>query len=417
MTTIPLGVGAYKRTYAQFPEIQLLNRFVEKSPANPREHASLLTRPGTKFLEYFPPDIVTSQIRGSYSSPGVFNSDLFVVSGKNLYRYDGVNRIPIEGEILGSGNPRVGFVKGIGYEHMFIADSMLLQFYDGGTHATNVMAVAGSPSYVGVKIQIGSTFYAWDADVNNNAPDGSAAHPFLCLPGMDVASTLENMANMISFIGVPGTDFSSSLAGANTQVTCLPTSTTIDFTSRDGTPAANDIVTVVTGSADVAFATPTMTGGGTHALHGVAIPTGEGVSLVAVLNLFVWVGVNNSQKFFYIRPGEITIDALDFASKESAPDPLSDLVAVGDVMVVIGTASTEFWSATGDNDNPFAPITGRTMSRGAVAGTAVAVDERTIMLVGNDGRVYSVAATPDVVSDHGIEERIRIQLRREAGIT
>lgn len=417
MTTIPLGVGAYKRAYARFPEVKLINRFVEKAPTNLKEHTSLLTRPATKLLALFPPDTASGKIRGTYSSPGVFNSDLFVVSGKNFYRYDGTTVTHIGGEVLGSGNPRVGFVKGIGYEHLFIADTLLLNFYAGGTHAEGVLTVAGAVNFLAATVQIGTIYYGWNADVDNDSPNGSAAHPFLCLPGGDAEESLENLSNMISFIGVPGTDFSSVLAGANTQVTTLSGLSTLTVTARVDNAAGNAIATVAAGDANLSFADTTLTGGGTQVLHGVPIPTGEGVSLVAVLNLFTWVGVNNSQKFYYIRPGETTIDALDFASKESAPDPLSDLVAVGDVMVVIGTATTEFWSATGDNDNPFAPITGRAMSRGAVPGTAVMLDERTVMLVGNDGRVYSVASTPDVVSDHGIEERIRRQLRREAGLT
>lgn len=399
------------------PEIVLKNRFVEQTPTNLKEHTSLLTRPATKLLEYFPADSQTGKVRGTYSKAGVFNSDLFVVSGKNFYRYDGTTVQQIQGEILGSGSPRVGFVRGAGYERLFIADSLLLNFYDGGTHATGTMTDDGSATFTSAVVQIGTTYYGWNSNVDNNSPDGSAAHPFLCLPGGTHAQYLENMMNMIMFVGTRGVDFSTTLTTANLQVTATSSATTLTLTAKSGNTDGNAIATAVTGDAHLSFANATLTGGGVHALHGVPIPDGEGVSLVAVLNSFVWVGVNDSQKFYYVRPGETTVDALDFANKESQPDPLSDLVVIGDVMVVIGTASTEFWSATGDNDNPFAPITGRTLSRGAVPGTAVAIDEATIMLVGNDNRVYSVSGVPNVVSDHGIEERIRRQLRREAGIT
>jgi len=417
MTTIPLGLGAYKRSYGQFPEVKLLNRFVEKAPTNLKEKVALLTRPATKLLGFFPADTTTGKIRGTYSSPGVFNSDLFVVSGQNLYRTDGTTITGIGGVIQGSGNPRVGFVKGIGYEHMFIADTLLLNYYDGGSHASGILTDAGTAVFTTALLQIGTTYYGWNANVNFNTPAGTAAHPFLCLPGATHALSLANMANMLNFIGVAGTDFSSVLAGANASVTAASGASTLTITARTDSTLGNSIATVVTGDAGLSFGHATLTGGGTHSLKGVPIPTGEGVSLVAVLNLFAFIGVNNSQKFFYIRPGATTIDALDFASKESAPDPLADLVAVGDQMVVVGTATTEFWSATGANDNPFAPVLGRTISRGAVPGTTVMIDERTVMLVGNDGRVYSISSTPTPVSDHGIEERIRKQLRREAGLT
>lgn len=417
MTSLPLGLGAYKRTYGRMPEIQLVNRFVERTPTNLKERVSLLTRPGTKLLAAFPPDTNDGRIRGTYSTSGVFNSDLFVVSGRNLYRYDGTTRTQITGEIQGTGNPRVAFVKGAGYERMFIADSLLLNYYDGGSHATGTLTDNGSATYTTALLNIGGTYYGWNANVDANAPDGSAAHPFLCLFGGTDAETLENMANMLNFIGTAGVDFSSVLTTANLLVSATSGPTTLTVTARSDTTSGNAIVTVVTGDVNLSWGGATLSGGGVHALHGVPIPSGEGVSMVAALNSFVFVGVNASRRFYYVRPGEVTIDPLDFAEKESAPDPLVDLVRVGDVMVVIGAASTEFWAATGQNDNPFAPVEGRALSRGAVPGTAVAVDERTILLVGNDGRVYSVSASPQVVSDHGIEERIRRELRREAGIT
>jgi hypothetical protein len=541
LTTLPLGVGAFKRAYAQMPEIKLLNRFIEKTPTNLKEQTALLTRPGTKLLERFPADTSTGKIRGVYSSPGIFNSDLFVVSGKNFYRYDGTTIRQIAGQVLGSGAPRVGFVKGAGYEHLFIADSLLLNYYGGGTHATGVLtddggtaatgtltgdgtvvsdtetvtiglkvytfqttltnvdghvkivagnaaatltnlfhainATGGVPGtdyalattantlvtatnptattvvataiakgtvgnaiattetsthlswgaatlaggtqavYTAAVLDIGGTYYSWNAVVDSGAPAGTPGHPFLCLPGATAAISLQNMANMLNFVGTPGVDFSSVLTTANLNVSAVAGPLTLTVTARSDKADGNLIVSTVTGDAHLSWGAATLSGGGTDAMHGVPIPDGAGVSLVAVLNSFVWVGLNNSQRFYYVRPGEISIDPLDFASKTSSPDPLAELVRVGDTMLVMGTASTEFWSATGDNDNPFAPVLGRTLSRGCVPGTAVMIDERTVVLVGNDGRVYSVSGSPTPVSTHGIEERIRVQLRREAGIT
>ena len=101
MTTVPLGTGAYKRTYDGSPEIRLENRFVEKVPANLKEHVALLARPGTGSLAQF----AGGFIRGNYAKTGLFKGALFVVSGPNFYRFDtsGVST-QITGTISGTPN-------------------------------------------------------------------------------------------------------------------------------------------------------------------------------------------------------------------------------------------------------------------------------------------------------------------------
>jgi len=417
MTTLPLGYGAYKRAAGGFPEVKLINRFLERAPTNLKEKVALIARPGTDLLGRFPPDTDTGKFRGAYTEVGVFNSDLFVVSGKNLYRYNGSTLTQILGEVGGDSKPRVAFDKGAGYERLFIADGLLLQYYEGGTHAKATLTDSGSATYSGAVIQIGDVYYGWNNNVDNDDPDGSASHPWLCPVGMSGEESLANMRNMINFDGEPGVDFSSDLGGAHPNVTAASDEDTLTVTYRTDSPLGNNLPVSVTGDAELSWDDTTLTGGGTHALQGVAMPGGLGAELVAALNHFIWVGVANSQRFYYIRPGETVIDPLLFAEAESSPDPLVDLVRVGDVMVVAGRSTTEFWAATSDPNNPFAPIQGRTLSRGAVPGTAVAVNESTIILVGDDGKVYSVTGMPQRISDHSIEERIRRQLRREAGLT
>lgn len=81
--------------------------------------------------------------------------------------------------------------------------------------------------------------------------------------------------------------------------------------------------------------------------------------------------------------------------------------------MLIGAAS---WYGTNDNNNPLAPMEGRTVARGAVAGTSINVKD-SVILVGDDGVVYNSGASLTRISTHGIEERIRVQLRRKQGIT
>lgn len=154
----------------------------------------------------------------------------------------------------------------------------------------------------------------------------------------------------------------------------------------------------------------------------------DGVSPLSLTQVssYVLVSVANTQKFFWINPGEVVIDPLDFASKESSPDPIISMRTVGDQVLILGEKSTENWYATGNLAAPFAPIEGRVYARGAITGTPVVVDDG-VILVGDDGRVYSIGFqqgdTTDTawgvnrISNNGIEERIRYQIRREAGLT
>lgn len=416
MSTLPLGLGAYKRASADDPEIKLINRFVEKNPANLKEHVSLLARPGNQLLDYFAADTAKGYVRGLTSQLGVFNDDLFVVSGENFYRYDGTTITQITGAVKGSGDPSFCYTKGAGYENLFIADGQLLQYYSGGSKATGTLTDDGSATFTGATIAINGVYYGWNDSVDTNSPDGSAAHPFLCPIGDGGATAIENMANMLNFVGLPGTDFSSALTGYNVDVSAANSDLTMTVTSRVDTTAGNLVTTTTAGDAHLSWGAATLTGGGEQALHGVEIPTGDPAIACDALNSYVFVALGNSRRMYFIKPGEVVIDALLFAEKESAPDNVVDVKRVGDVMVVMGNKSTEFWSATGQSDAPFAPIQGRSLSRGIIPGTAVVVDESTIIVVGNDMKVYSIQGVPTRISDHGIEERIRRQIRRESGL-
>lgn len=150
-------------------------------------------------------------------------------------------------------------------------------------------------------------------------------------------------------------------------------------------------------------------------LASVALPDSQDAKALTALAGFVLVSAANTPRFYWIEPGEVTIDALNFATKESNPDNILDMLTVGDQALIFGGASTEAWYATGDVDAPFAPTAGHAYARGVVEGTPVVVNE-SVILVGNDGIVYDVAGGVRSISDNGIAERVRKQLAREAGL-
>lgn len=409
MSTVPLGIGAYERLYAGEPVVRLENRFVETNPTNLKEKIALLARPGTDPLKYFN----SGKYRRCFSKEGLFGSDLFVIAGETMWRYaeDGTTH-EITGVFQGSGPPSITWYKGIGIERLFVADGLLLQYYDGGTHATGTLTATGAITTQ--KVQIGEVWYTWGADVNANAPNGTEDHPWIAK--LD-SSPMVALAKLLMFAGVQGVDYSSTLGGPSLTVTAVPNSldpdNILDVTAISGEADGNTIATTVDGS-DLAWGETTLTGGGVHTMHGIPMPDGKPAKSLATISSYVLISVAKSQQFFFLRPGSVEIDALDFYTKESNPDEIIDMTNVGDQAILCGSGSTETWYATGVLDSPLAAVKGRAYQRGVLEGTVCVVKE-SVILVGNDGIVYEIGSGSGItrVSNHGIEERIRVQRVRE----
>lgn len=433
MTAVPLGRGAWKRLYAGTPEIRLLNRWLEANPANLREGTSVLARPGTTQIGgpltpgSFPYPTVGT-MRGQYALSGLFNDALFVVCGTNLYRID-QNMVvtPITGTISGSGYPEVSWQKGAGYERLWITDGSLLQYYAGTTFATGTVTRSGTITSGSDSFRIGTTYYDWNSSVDSGSPAGTVTNPFHINPGTD---PMANMVKAIMASGVGGTDYSTVISAQNTQVSAKVDSLTpvvvVTFTANVQGTGGNSIATVVVSGTHLTFGAATLTNGGVNSLQGCAVPGGASVISTTQVSSYVLVAIASSRMFYWVNPGATIIDPLNFASKESSPDNIVSMRAVGDQVLIMGTKSTENWYATGNLAAPFAPIQGRVYARGAIAGTTVVVDDG-IMLVGDDGRVYTIGFQygdqSDLnwgvtrISNNGIEERIRRDIRFEEGLT
>lgn len=143
----------------------------------------------------------------------------------------------------------------------------------------------------------------------------------------------------------------------------------------------------------------------------VVTPDDVGIVSVAFVSSYVICvvaqGYDMNGRFYWIEPAETTIDPLNFATAERAPDPIYSVRAVGDQFWLLGTNSTEVWYPTGDLDAPFARVQGRLFDRGVWGGTDAQIKD-SVMLVDNDGIVYRITGGgPQRVSNNSIEERIR----------
>lgn len=411
--SVPLSFTSWERYFTDLPASVLCNRYFEQNPLQ-AEQAALLARPGTAELGVWG----EGNIRGFFSAPGLFDGALFLVSGEILYRVEtDLSSISITGVIFGTGAVSMTGVKGAGYERLFIADGSHLQVYQGGLNATGVLTGSAQPSE-GDTINIGGTYYQWtdpdtSGEVSNGA--GNSSNPWKVNRGASLADALENMVKAITFTGTAGVTYSANLGGQNIAVTAEVSDTAetmMTVTAKTDLASGNAIVTTVISSDTapvISWGGATLSGGGVHGLSGVEIPDGLPPVSVATLKSYILVAIGNSQRFFYIKPAELVIDDLSFAEAESQPDDTLEVISLGDTAMFIGEDSTEAWYATGNADSPFAPVSGRVYDRGAIEGTIVNV-KGTVFLVGPDNVVYSIGGSAGRVSNHGVEEMIRLAL-------
>lgn len=398
---VPVSFSDLERTFASLPPVILKNRIYEKNPTQGQGDVTLSRWGSTPHYSFG-----TGPFRGAYSERGLFSGALFVVSGNYCYRQDTDGTVvQLAGYIYGSGQVSMQGQKGIGYERLFLADGSHLQLYQGGTHASGVLT--GTANVLeGDEVQIGTTHFRWSATIVNG--DGTATTPWIIALGVDLATSLANLVAAISFTGTAGTTYSGNLAGQNGDVTAVSDTTTLTATAITDLAAGNLIDTLVTtdGGAVLSWGSATLTGGGTHGLSGVAVPDGKPPFFLAMLDSYIIVLIHGSDTFFFIAPGAVVINALDFMTAESHPDALVAVFSTGDNLVFLGTDSLEVWYATGSLNAPFAPVKGRTFLLGAIEGTCVKLHD-TIFFVSSENVAYMMEGRPIPISKPAIAEIIR----------
>lgn len=146
----------------------------------------------------------------------------------------------------------------------------------------------------------------------------------------------------------------------------------------------------------------------------IVFPDGANVAAVGFLNgLFIYLRKGTGRFYWSSTNDGRTIDGLDFATAESAPDELLDVYVINDGVWFVGTDTVEFWQYTGDADAPFSRVEGRLFKKGATATGAAAELDNTLFWWGNDNVIYRGAEVPMAVSDPAIEERLEDSVTRD----
>ena len=220
--SLDLGTSTYKRLVAKIPFIASKNRFVEPNPVLDDSAVSLISRPGLrKFAEVGP-----GHIRKVYSAPGVFNDDLFVISGTFLYRVDkdtGADTLIGELSTNPLGSVSFAATAPIGTEippYLFIAEGGVLWVYTENGGSQGQLSASAAISN-GEQVEIDGTYYEFTTgSVDAGTPDGSSGNPWLVNIEATVLLSFTNLYNAINATGEPGVDYSTDLV-EHTTVSAL----------------------------------------------------------------------------------------------------------------------------------------------------------------------------------------------------
>jgi hypothetical protein len=144
-------------------------------------------------------------------------------------------------------------------------------------------------------------------------------------------------------------------------------------------------------------------------LSTIAFPDGARVRAVAVFDTFFLAVRDGTQRLYWSASNDGTSwPALNYSAATSRPDNLLDVVVSNDQIALLGESGIEFWQAnpSGAADLPFTRIDGLTYSKGVLNTGAAVYADNTLIWVGSDGIVYRRSATPQRISDNGVEEQI-----------
>lgn len=143
----------------------------------------------------------------------------------------------------------------------------------------------------------------------------------------------------------------------------------------------------------------------------VNMPDGLPVGSIVYIDNFFFLSIADSQLFYWIQPGGVDPDALDFASAERMPDNIVSVCVVGDELWFIGTESIEVWALSGDPDAPFNRVPGRAYMFGALNNhTLVNTSSKgyPCIIWVTDRRIVALGqGSPQRISNDSIDEVLR----------
>lgn len=420
MTSIQISRGSLDRRVAKEPYIALRNRFCEENPLLNTDPVSLIARPALKRWMI----VGSGPIRRVYSQPGTFGDNLFVVSGDDLYRIDNGSNATFIGT-TGNGvlstpsmaaTARIGDGEDAVPEYLYLTDGGILWLYVEEGFSQGTLTFGGAV-VDNDTISMGGVYYKWTSgSVDTGTPDGTSGFPWLVTLGVDNITSLTTMLRAVNASGEEGVDYSTGLT-QNEFVTANGAVGNSLYIWARTAGAGGDTIAVTEATTNGTWSNPTLEDGGDPMLSQVYLPNDVGAISVAFINGYVVVIPSQIDglrgRFYWINPGETTVDPLDFATAERSPDPIHQVVVFGEMFWLLGEATTEPWITSGNPDTPMQRFQGILYDRGSWEGTAIQVKDA-LFVIDTDGAVFKVSGGLERLSSPNIEERLRLAIQNAA---
>lgn len=409
MTDLALGRGDIRRSVAREPSIILKNRYFEANPVENDTGASAISRPRVKkFLE-----IGDGPIRKVFSEPGAFSDAAFVLSGPDLYGIDTAGGDTLIGTLSAEGISAVDMavVAPIGGtpERLFTADSGALWVYAENGQAIGHLEATGAIANNDTVTIDGTVYKFTTGSVDTGSPAGTVGNPWLVLTTGVIATDFEALFHAINDSGNSGTEYSTATT-PHASVEAFTVSTADLYVTAREYGVDGNLIAVSEASANLAWSAAALTGGGSPLLRQVPIPEDYQVASIGHINSYIIVAIARGQgvngQFYWIDPGEVTIDPLNFATAERSPDAINQVIVFSDMAWMLGQRTAEPWITTGDITAPFQRFQGILYDRGCWEGSAVQVKE-SLILCDQDGAVFQIQGGLKRISRPDIEQRIR----------
>jgi hypothetical protein len=143
----------------------------------------------------------------------------------------------------------------------------------------------------------------------------------------------------------------------------------------------------------------------------VDIPDNLVPTSVTSLDNYFLISCDNSNKIYYLLPGEKVIDPLSFLSAERNPDDVKAVKAINDEVWVLGEDSTEILVDSGDIAAPFVRLSGRVYDIGCYDPKSVVRSTKNslpcLIWVSSNREVILAKGVPSKISNESIEELLK----------
>lgn len=419
MADVPLFPSDYSRGVSKAPTLNLINKFAEANPALSTDPVAIIARPALrKFAE-----VGTGPVRFLYSQPGTFNDELFVVSGGDLYQVDKYGTSTLLGTLSTdlNGSVSMAATAPIGDTvpaYLFIADGGVFWVYTDNGSALGHLEASGF-ILNNDTISVDSVYYKWtNGSVDTGTPAGTLANPWLVKLGASNSEALLNLNYAINASGDAGTDYSTATTEHST-VQCVSYSANDLYVMAKTSGTAGNLIAVTESGTNLTWSSgSTLAGGGSPSLRQILMPEDYGAISVATINSYVIVIPIQEDaikgRFYWVDPGETTVDPLNFATAERSPDGLHQVKVFGDQFWLFGQTTTEAWVTTGNIDAPMQRFQGILFDRGSWEGTAVLVKDA-LLVIDQEGGVFQIQGGQTRITKErpDIEERIRKAIQKQ----